>query len=70
MNSYFMFNDILYKQKGGVASATHGVSSALTNTNQFFTEDMLTIFLLYLNQLDISQNFMYILIHVIHLNKK
>ena len=31
----------------------------------FFTEDVLIIFLFYLNQLNISQNFMHILIHVI-----
>ena len=41
----------------------------------FFTEDMLLIFLFYLNQLTISQNFMHVSIHVIrtclfHLDKK
>ena len=53
----------------------NGLNSALANSNQFFTEDMLMIFLFHSNQLSISQNFMHILIHVIkiclfHLNKK
>ena len=53
----------------------HGLNSALTNSNQFFTEDMLMIFLFYLNQLNNSQNFKHISIHVIliclfHLSKK
>ena len=59
--SYFMFSDILYKQKNGVAMGSRlgptianvflssGLSSALTNSNQSFTEDMLMIFLFYLN---------------------
>ena len=53
----------------------NGLNSALANSNHFFTEDILMIFLFYSNQLSISQNFMHILIHVIliclfHLNKK
>ena len=52
-----------------------GLNSALANLNQFFTEYMSMIFLLYLNQLDSSHNFIYILIDVIliclfHLNRK
>ena len=87
---YFMFNDILYKQIDGVVKGrplgptmanvffsfyeAKGYS-ALTNSNQLFTEDMLMIFLFYLNQLNSSQNVMHILLHVIliclfHLNKK
>ena len=86
-----MFNDILYKQKDRVAMvsplgpATSNVFLSFyemkwlekcpNELNQFFTEDMLIIFLFYLNQLNICQNFMHTLIHVIlvclcHLNKK
>ena len=89
--SYFMFDDILYKQKDVVAMGaplgptmanvflsfyeTKWLKQFQTDSNQFFTEDMLMIFLFYLNQMNISQNFMHILIHVIliclfHLNKK
>ena len=51
------------------------LNSALRNLNQFFTEDILMIFLFCLNHLNISQNIMHIFIHVIsicliHLNKK
>ena len=87
---HFMFNDILYKQIDGVVKGrplgptmanvffsfyeTKGYS-ALTDSDQLFTEDMLMIFLFYLNQLNSSQNVMHILLHVIliclfHLNKK
>ena len=78
---YFMFDDILYKQKHGVVMGSplgptkanvflsflkwNGLNSALTNSNQFFRKDMLMIFLFYLNQLNISQNSMHILIHAI-----
>ena len=89
--SHFMFNDILYKQEDDVVMGlTLGPTTAniflsfyeinlleqfLTNSNQFFIEELLMIFLFYLNQLNISQNFMHVLIHVIliclfHLNKK
>ena len=60
--SYFMFN-IFYKQKAGVAwdrpwdllwqmfsyrfVKLNSLNSVLTNSNQFFTEDMLIIFLFY-----------------------
>ena len=73
---YFMFDDILYKQKHGVVMGSplgptkanvflsflkwNGLNSALTNSNQFFREDMLIIFSFYLNQLNISQNLMHI----------
>ena len=89
--SYFMFNNILYKQKDGVAMGSP-LGPTIANVflsfyemkwlqhcpNEFklvFTEDMLMIFLFYLNQLNISQNFIHISIHVIliclfHLNKK
>ena len=79
--SYYMFNDILYKQKNSVAMGSplgppmpnffyrfmngNGLNSALTNSNQFFTEYVLMIFLFYLNQPNISQNSMHISIHVI-----
>ena len=79
--SYFMFNDILYKQKNGVAMGSP-LGPTMANVflsfyetkwleqcpNEFkpvFTEDMLMIFLFYLNQLNISQHFMHILIHVV-----
>ena len=75
--SYFMFNVILYKKNNCVAMGSplgptvanvscrfmkwKNLNSTLMNSNQFL-RDMLTIFLFYLIQLNMSQNF---IIHVI-----
>ena len=54
----------------------NGLSSDLVkNVNQFFAEDMFMIYLFYSNHLNISQNFIHVLMHVIliclfHLDKK
>ena len=70
---YFMFNGVAMGSPLGPILTnvsyrfmkSNGLNSALTNSNQFFTEDMLMIFLFYLNQLNISQNFMHVLIHLV-----
>ena len=76
--SYFIFNDVLYKIKDGVAmglplgltmanvffAISNGLKSALRNLNQFFTEDILMTFSFSLNRLTTSQNFVIILILV------
>ena len=79
--SYFIFNDVLYKQKDGVAMdrlldllwqmfschfmKSNGLNSVLRNLNQLFTEDMLMTFLFSSNRLNTSRNFVVILILVI-----
>ena len=76
--SYFIFNDVLYKIKDGVAmglplgltmanvffAISNGLKSALRNLNQFFTEDILMTLSFSLNRLTTSQNFVIILILV------
>ena len=76
--SYFIFNDVLYKIKDGVAmglplgltmanvffAISNGLKCALRNLNQFFTEDILMTFSFSLNRLTTSQNFVIILILV------
>ena len=76
--SYFIFNDVLYKIKDGVAmplplgltmanvffAISNGLKSALRNLNQFFTEDILMTLSFSLNRLTTSQNFAIILILV------
>ena len=76
--SYFIFNDVLYKIKDDVAmglplgltmanvffAISNGLKSALRNLNQFFTEDILMTFSFSLNRLTTSQNFVIILILV------
>ena len=79
--SHFIFNDILHKQKDGVAMGSP-LGPAVVNVflsfyemkwleqypNEFkpvFYRSMLMTFLFYLNQLNISQNSMHILIHAI-----
>ena len=86
-----MFKDILYKQKDGVAMGSplgptmanvflsfYEMKWLEQCPNEFkpnFYKRYVDDILFYLNQLNISQNFMYILIHVVlvclfHLNKK
>ena len=76
--SYFIFNDVLYKIKDGAAmglplgltmanvffAISNGLKCALRNLNQFFTEDILMTFSFSLNRLTTSQNFVIILILV------
>ena len=76
--SYFIFNDVLYKIKDDVAmglplgptmanvffAISNGLKSALRNLNQFFTEDILMTLSFSLNRLTTSQNFVIILILV------
>ena len=72
-NSYFVFNQVLYKQKDRVAMGsplgltlanvflcfyeTNGLKNSFLNLNQFLIEDILIIFLFYSNQPIISKNF-------------
>ena len=76
--SYFIFNDVLYKIKDGVAMRlplgltmanvffviSNGLKSALRNLNQFFTEDILMTLSFSLNRLTTFPNFVIILILV------
>ena len=79
--SCFLYNDVLYKQKDGVAMGSSlgptmanvflsfyevkWLNSVQMNFNQFFAEHMWMIFLFYLNLLNIFQNSVTILICVI-----
>ena len=81
--SFFIFNDVLYKQKDGMAMgsplgptmanflchfmSSNGLNSVLKNLNQFFTEDMLMTFLFSSNRLSTSRNFVIILILVVQI---
>ena len=67
--------DLLWSMFSDRFIKLNGSNSALVDSNQFFTEDMLMMLLFYLNQVNISQNSRHVLIHVIliylfHLSKK
>ena len=78
-DSYFMFNDILYKQKDGVAIGSPLGSTMASIFLSFYElkwlEQCSSEFKPVLSQLNKSQNFMHNLMHVIiispfHFNKK